>query len=40
MWGSPVGTEIDRVRMDKHSMVKDWVREKGLTTGYLMGASE
>ena len=40
MWGSPVGTEIDRVRMDKHSMVKDWVREKGLTTGYLKGASE
>ena len=40
MWSSPVETEIDRVRMDNNRMVKDWIKEKGLTTGYLMGASE
>lgn len=40
MWSSPTGTEIDQVRLDKDSMVKDWLKEKGLTTGFLLGASE
>ena len=40
MWSSPINTEIDRVRMDNNRMVKDWIKERGLTTGYLMGASE
>ena len=40
MWSSPAGTEIDKVRMDNDRMVRDWVKEKGLTTGFLLGASE
>ena len=40
MWSSPVGTEIDTVRLDSDKLVRDWIREKGLTTGYLAGAPE
>ena len=40
IWSSPVGTEIDQIRMDSDGMVKDWVRAKGLTPGYLAGTSE
>ena len=40
MWNSPTGTEIDQVRLDNDRMVKEWLREKGLTTGYLLGAPE
>ena len=40
LWSSPIGSEIDTVRMDNEKMVKDWLRNKGLTTGYLMGAPE
>ena len=40
IWSSPVGTEIDNVRLDNDHMVKDWLKGKGLTTGYLMGAPE
>ena len=40
LWRSPVNDEIDTVRMDNERMVKNWLREKGLTTGYLMGAPE
>ena len=40
MWSSPKHSEIDKVRLDNHRMVKDWLKEKGLTTGYLLGASE
>jgi hypothetical protein len=39
-WNSPPETEIDRTLADNKSVVKDWFRSKGLTTGYLMGASE
>lgn len=40
MWNSPSDSEIDRILADNKSKVKDWFREKGLTTGYLMGAPE
>jgi hypothetical protein len=38
-WSSPPG-EIDRTLSDNKSAVKEWFRDNGLTTGYLMGASE
>jgi len=40
MWESPANAEIDRVRSDSDTEVKNWLKEKGLTTGYLLGASE
>jgi len=40
MWDSPSDSEIDRIFADNKSKVKQWFREKGLTTGYLMGAPE
>ncbi len=40
IWSSPAGAEIDQVRLDNDRMVKEWLRNQGLTTGYLMGASE
>ena len=40
MWDSPVNSEIDRVLSDNKSVVKDYIKGKGLTTGYLMGAPE
>jgi len=39
-WNSPPNDEIDRVLSDNKSEVKDWFRNHGLTTGYLMGAPE
>lgn len=38
MWSAPANTEIDQIRSDSYPIVKDWLRDKGLTTGYLMGA--
>ena len=40
MWASPADDEIDRILADNKSVVKRWFKEKGLTAGYLMGASE
>jgi len=40
IWNSPPDSEVDRVVSDKKSAIKDWLRSKGLTTGYLLGASE
>ena len=40
MWSSPDSNEIDQIRLDSDKQVKDWLRGKGLTTGYLLGASE
>ena len=40
MWDAPPNSDIDRVLADNKSEVKDWMRKHGLTTGYLMGASE
>ncbi|MFC1452080.1 HNH endonuclease signature motif containing protein [Verrucomicrobiota bacterium] len=39
-WAAPANDEIDRVLSDNKSAVKDWLKSKGLTPGYLMGASE
>ncbi len=38
MWSSPADDDIDRALSDNKSAVKEWFRNKGLTTGYLMGA--
>jgi tRNA splicing endonuclease len=38
-WASP-NDEIDRVLADNKKAVKDWFKDHGLTTGYLMGATE
>jgi hypothetical protein len=40
LWSAPAGHEIDRILSDRKTAVKDWMKIKGLTTGYLMGASE
>ena len=40
LWDSPANSEIDRILADNKSVVKAFLREKGLTTGYLMGAKE
>jgi hypothetical protein len=39
-WSSPPNSEIDRMLADNKSTVKEWFRNNGLTTGYLMGANE
>jgi len=38
MWKSPRNSEIDTVIAGSKSSVKEWFRNKGLTTGFLMGA--
>ena len=40
IWDSPLNSDIDRVLSDNKSEIKKWFKEKGLTPGYLMGASE
>ena len=40
MWQSPANSEIDQIRLDRDRQVKDWLRTKGLTAGYLLGAPE
>lgn len=40
LWKSPPDSEIDRSLADNKSALKEWFKSKGLTTGYLMGASE
>ena len=40
MWSSPANGEIDQIRLDNDGAIKDWLREKGLTVSYLLGASE
>ena len=39
-WFAPPDDDIDRVLADNKSEVKQWFRDKGLATGYLMGADE
>ena len=39
-WTAPVDSEIDRILSDNAAAVRKWLKEKGLTTGYLMGATE
>jgi hypothetical protein len=40
IWDLPPDSELDRILADNKSKVKEWFKEKGLTTGYLMGAPE
>jgi len=40
VWESSVNSDIDRVLADNKSEVKKYFRDKGLTTGYLLGAAE
>jgi hypothetical protein len=40
LWDSPPKSEIDRILAANKSEVKNFFRQKGLTTGYLMGAAE
>ena len=40
IWSSPGGSEIDQIQRDNDKVVKQWVKNNGLTTGFLMGASE
>lgn len=40
VWESPLNSEIDRILSDNKSEVKKYFKDKGLTTGYLLGASE
>lgn len=39
-WIAPPGDDVDRVLADNKSAVKDWLKQHGLSTGYLMGAPE
>ena len=39
-WDSPQGDEIDRIKADKQSAVREWLINHKLTSGYLMGAPE
>lgn len=38
MWRAPRNSEIDTAIAGNKSAIKDWFRNKGLTTGFLMGA--
>ncbi len=40
VWSAPPDDEIDRVLADNKSVVKEWLKSHGLSTGYLMGAAE
>lgn len=40
VWKAPAGDPVDRVLSDNKSAVKEWLKNHGLTTGYLMGAAE
>jgi len=40
MWKAPRGTEIEASLAGNKSYLKDWLKNKGLTTGFIMGASE
>lgn len=39
-WSSPPNTEIDSQLSTNKTALKAWFKEKGLATGYLMGATE
>lgn len=40
VWTAPPESDIDRILSDNKSEVKDFMRNHGLTTGYLLGAPE
>ena len=39
-WNLPPDSEIDRILSDRKSAVKEYLKNNGLTTGFLMGAPE
>lgn len=39
-WSDPANSEIDQVISDNKSRLKNWFKDRGLTTGYLGGAGE
>lgn len=39
-WDSPPNSEIDHVLADNNTAIREWFKNHGLTTGYLMGAIE
>lgn len=39
-WSSPANSEIDSQLANNKSVLKNWFKSKGLTTSYLLGASE
>ncbi len=40
VWETPLNSDVDRVLADNKSEVKKFFKDKGLTTGYLLGATE
>jgi len=40
MWSAPKDTEIDTAIAGSKSNLKEWFKNKGLTTGFIMGAPE
>lgn len=40
IWARPQTDEVDRVLADNKSTVKNWLRNQGLNSGYLMGAPD
>ena len=40
VWIAPSGDDVNRILADNKSAVKDWLKQHGLNTGYLMGAPE
>ena len=40
LWNSPKDSEIDKMISNNKNVLKQWLKDKGLSTGYLMGASE
>ena len=40
MWLAPVGNDVDSFIAGNKSTLNEWFKGKGLTTGYLIGASE
>jgi len=39
-WIAPPDSEIDRRLSDNESELRKWLKQQGLTAGYLMGAPE
>jgi hypothetical protein len=39
-WSAPPNDQIDKVLSYNKGELKQWFKDKGLTTGYLMGAPE
>ena len=40
VWSSPQNSEIDRVLTDNKSEIKEYMRARGLTSGYLLGVPD